>query len=439
MEYVARGTLHALMNRDGGLQEATALRLACDVADALAYAHAHGVIHRDIKPQNILLTEEGIAKVADFGIARTLDASSLTRTGLVIGSARYLSPEQARGEPAGPCSDLYALGVVLFEMLAGRVPFEGDSAVAIALKHLRESPQHLARIRPSISKPTADIVGQLLTKDANNRYPSASALAADLRLIASGLSKPQGERRIGGVVPDAPREITSPLAPWTSLATEEIPQSVSETASMPRASGPSTGTRPRAGVTSTSEIAGFPAAHGGVARTGGAQGPSGWAGVRKGVVAVLLALVIAGAAVRRTAEESGINVPPLVGRALTAASQAAEALELRIVVAGNRQDVNASAGMILAQDPPPGQRVNKGSSLKVILSQGSGVVPALQGLRVDSAKSRLAAAGLRLGQAMESYGLGSETTGKIIYQFHPPGTRLDPDGPVDVIISKGPN
>lgn len=433
MEYVAGGTLRGLLNQHGRLPETTAAQLASEVADALAYAHAHGVIHRDIKPQNILLTEDGTVKVADFGIARTLDAPTLTRTGSVMGSAQYLSPEQARGDPAGPSSDLYALGVMLFEMLAGRVPFEGDSAVSIALKHLGEPPPDLARIRPGVSKSTAAIVAQLLVKADGNRYPSASALAADLRHIACASSKHQQGRPGAGGILSAP-------APWSRLATERIPQPPFETALLLGASDPRASAPRRPGAASKSKTAVFPAMRGHVVRADGGQGPSRWAvRLRKGVAAALLTLAVMGTAVWPTAEENGINVPPLVGRTVAAASEAAKALELHVVVAGYRQDSNVMAGTILAQDPAPGQRMNKGSSLKVILNQGSGLVPDLQGLLVSAATSRLAAAGLRLGRVIESYGMGSETTGKVIFQFQSAGTQLEPDAPVDVIVSKGPN
>ncbi len=177
MEYVTGGTLRDLLRRRGPLPQALALRIAVEVADALAHAHARGVVHRDIKPENLLLAEDGRIKVADFGIARTVDAAALTRTCIVMGSARYLSPEQARGRAAGPRSDLYALGVVLFEMLAGRVPFDGDSAVAIAVQHVQERPPRLQELRSDVPGPIAACVDRLLAKNVEDRYPTAGAVA----------------------------------------------------------------------------------------------------------------------------------------------------------------------------------------------------------------------------------------------------------------------
>jgi serine/threonine-protein kinase len=455
MEYVARGTLRELLNRHGRLQEATAAQLASEVADALAYAHARGVIHRDIKPQNILLTEGGVAKVADFGIARTLDATSLTRTGFVMGSVQYLSPEQARGDPAGPASDLYALGIVLFEMLAGRVPFNGDSAVGIALKHLGEHPPDLRRICPDVSESTAAIVARLLAKFDGDRYPTAAALAVDLRRIASARSRCQPEPTAVDVVPGVTREFTP--APTGSSATRQVPLSVVDTAPLLRVPDPRAGSGHLQAADANSEMAAHPAARGDVVRTPAArEGRSRWsAGLAAVVVAILLTLAAAGASVWRAEHratvpapaartnttalvDNGATVPSLVGRTLMAASQAAGAVELRVVVAERRQDPNVAADTILAQDPPAGGRLSKGASLKVIVSQGTGIVPQLEGLSVTAAASRLEAAGLRLGRTIESYGLGAETVGKILSQLHPPGTHLTPGEPVDVVVSKGP-
>ncbi len=459
MEYVARGTLRELLKREGALQEATAARLASEVADALAYAHTRGVIHRDIKPQNILLTEDGAAKVADFGIARSLDTTSLTRTGFVMGSVPYLSPEQARGDPAGPGSDLYALGVVLFEMLAARVPFDGDSAVGVALKCPGEPPPDLRRIRPDISQSMAGIVTRLLAKFESDRYPSAAALAADLRRIASAGPRYRPQSPTGDSVPGVIGERTPPSSPTGSDATSQVPMGVVDTAPLPHppdhwAGVPAAGANGEGGARTAASRppAARPAPRGGWSR---------WSrGRRPAVLAILLVLATAGASVwytvhratltstaaranrgataAATTADAGATAPSLVGRTIAAASQAAAALELRVVVAERRQDPRAAAGTVLEQDPPAGGRLSKGASLKVIVSQGTGMVPDLQGLSVTVATSRLEAVGLKLGRAIESYGLGSETAGKIMSQLQQPGTHLTPGESVDVVVSKGP-
>src|SRR5438093_6364908 len=140
MEYVEGANLKEYIRREGRLSPERALQIAAQVCEALEFAHSHGVVHRDIKPQNILLTADGQVKVTDFGIARALSSATITQTGTVLGSVQYLSPEQARGTTVGRSADLYALGVVLYEMVTGQLPFDGDSPIAIALSHVHKTP-----------------------------------------------------------------------------------------------------------------------------------------------------------------------------------------------------------------------------------------------------------------------------------------------------------
>ncbi|OFX26635.1 MAG: hypothetical protein A2Z07_00095 [Armatimonadetes bacterium RBG_16_67_12] len=150
MEYVDGPDLKGHLRRVGRLEPDDAERIAMAVCEALEYAHHEGIVHRDIKPQNILLAPGGTVKVADFGIARALAAVTMTQPGTVLGTVQYLSPEQARGAAVGRTSDIYALGVVLYEMLTGRLPFEGDAPVAIALKHLHDPPPRPRAAQPDI-------------------------------------------------------------------------------------------------------------------------------------------------------------------------------------------------------------------------------------------------------------------------------------------------
>ena len=188
MEYVPGGTLKDRISREGALEPNAAARIALQIADALQAAHEKGVIHRDIKPQNVLITRSGNVKVTDFGIARA--ASSVTRmtaTGHVLGTAGYMSPEQAKGEPVGPRSDLYSLGVVLYEMLTGNLPYEAESALAQAIKHVNEPAPSPKEANPEVSEALDALTMKLLAKNPEERYPSAKALAEDLARALSGL------------------------------------------------------------------------------------------------------------------------------------------------------------------------------------------------------------------------------------------------------------
>ncbi len=443
MEYVAGGALSDALRRSGVVREGEALRIASEVADALAYAHSLGVVHRDIKPHNVLLTEHGHVKVADFGIARTLDATSLTRTGTVMGSAQYLSPEQARGDHAGPASDLYALGIMLFEMLAGRVPFDGEAPVAIALKHLNEPPPDLHGVRPDLSAATVAVVKRLLAKAEAERYPTAAALAADLRQIASGLhaDHPSNNRdasatvRLPTVFASTTRFAAAAAgtgevaAPTVRLS--GVPGSVREAVRLGE-----TAVLPQAPVRATSRLdMGL--------RVGPAPGMEQKSvGFRMAALAATGVLVVGltAAAYRVTWSAAHALVPPLVGRSVAAASQVVLPLRLGVVVTEQRQDLRAEAGVILVQVPPPGGRILKGSVIRLTVSQGSGIVPDLRGLPVSTAVKRLEAAGLRLGRAEPTYDWSWDpvVAGSILYQFQPPGAHLAPDGPVDVLVSQGP-
>ncbi|HEY1563646.1 MAG TPA: protein kinase [Gaiellaceae bacterium] len=191
-EYIEGENVKELVQRTGRLPVRGALELALAVADGLAFAHEHGLVHRDVKPQNVLVSREGEVKVTDFGIARSLHVEhGVTQTGTVLGTGEYLAPEQASGKPVSPATDVYSLGVVLWELLAGDVPFVGENFVAVALRHLNEPPPDLRERRPDVSPRLAAAVEHALAKDPARRFPSMAALAKELRAcLAEADGKP---------------------------------------------------------------------------------------------------------------------------------------------------------------------------------------------------------------------------------------------------------
>jgi serine/threonine-protein kinase len=183
LEYVHGETLKDVIRREGPLPIPQAIAYAIEIARALGAAHERQIVHRDVKPHNVLLSEEGGAKITDFGIARTLTEEGLTMDGRVLGTTDYVSPEQALGQSVTGQSDLYSLGVVLFEMLTGDVPFHGDSPVAVAMKHVREEVPDIQRLRPEVSAATAAVVERAVSKDLKRRYPDAESMLADLEEV----------------------------------------------------------------------------------------------------------------------------------------------------------------------------------------------------------------------------------------------------------------
>ncbi len=186
MECVLEGTLKERILKESRLPTSTVVALTLQVAQALRVAHERGVIHRDIKPQNILLTESGEAKVGDFGIARAASSSTITETGFVMGTAHYLSPEQALGEPASPQSDLYSLGVVLYEMLTGELPHDAETPIGIAMKHVQGQLRSPREANPEVTEEMNSVTMRLLARDPDDRYQSASELIEDLEQVERG-------------------------------------------------------------------------------------------------------------------------------------------------------------------------------------------------------------------------------------------------------------
>jgi serine/threonine-protein kinase len=214
LEYVDGETLKDLIRRDGPLEITQAIAYAIEISRALGAAHERQIVHRDVKPQNVLISAEGGAKITDFGIARTLTEEGLTMDGRVLGTTDYVSPEQALGQPVTGQSDLYSLGIVLYEMLTGRVPFRGDSPVAVAMKHVREDVPDVQAQRPELSAATAAVLDRAVSKDVSRRYPDAASLAGELEEVLAIETSRSGQ---------ATGEVTSVLRTLPGGAGRRVP------------------------------------------------------------------------------------------------------------------------------------------------------------------------------------------------------------------------
>ena len=210
-EFVEGETLKDLIERSGPLPARRAVELALQVADGLAYAHHNGLVHRDVKPQNVLLTRSGQAKVTDFGIARSMDIEhGVTLTGTVLGTSNYLSPEQASGQQVTPATDVYSLGVVLYELLAGEVPFHGNNLVAMAMQHLHEPPPSLVATRQDLPLRLVAAVEKALAKDPADRFSTMDAFAAELRRCLDELDDSDPNRTMIRAAPPIARPRSRP-------------------------------------------------------------------------------------------------------------------------------------------------------------------------------------------------------------------------------------
>jgi len=249
MEYVQGRTLADILRANGHVSSVQAAEIASEVSAALGFAHKNGVVHRDIKPANILIGSGGQVKVADFGIARAMNApteSNLTQVGSVMGTATYFSPEQAQGAQPDPRSDLYSLGIVLYEMVAGRPPFTGDNPVGIAYKQVHDAPQPLNQLVADVPRPFEAIVAKLLAKKPEQRYADADALRDDLRRFRSGepvhaLGGQTGPAVAGPVVINPASTTNLPRTQATAAYAAGATTAVPRTTAMPATGGYSQG------------------------------------------------------------------------------------------------------------------------------------------------------------------------------------------------------
>src|ERR671924_1134308 len=200
MEYLEGRTLKELIVTKGPTPIPVAIDYTRQMLGALGFAHKHGIVHRDIKPHNVVVGPDGRLKVTDFGIARS-GASQMTEAGSIIGTAQYLSPEQARGAPVSPSSDLYSVGIVLYELLTGTAPFAGETPVELAMKHLSKTPEPPSRLRPEVPRDLDFVVLRALAKSPDERYQSADEMDADLARVARGVSvSPETEEAATAII-----------------------------------------------------------------------------------------------------------------------------------------------------------------------------------------------------------------------------------------------
>ena len=416
MEYVEGRTLRDVLRDEHRVAPDRALQMTDGILRALDYSHRGGIVHRDIKPANVMLTGSGEVKVMDFGIARALadSAATMTATAQVIGTAQYLSPEQARGERVDARSDIYSTGCVLYELLTGRPPFQGDSPVAIAYQHVREEPIPPSQLDPSIPQYANAIVLKALTKDANYRYQSASEMRADIQRALQGMpvSAPTMAMNAGTQVMPSGQRTQAMRGPSSTMGYDLPPARYAE---------------PEREEGRGKQIAI-------------------WSLVGLLAVGAVVALYMIFSSGGSSGNANQVTIPTdLIGSDQATAKQ--ELVGLGFLDSNihfkKRTDDNAEKGQVLAVDPAPQTKVDKDklATTQVTLTVSTGKpkvkVPSVKGLSEDEAKSELEAAGLKVG-ATEKKSSTTVPKGNVVSTDPTAGSTVDKGSEVTLYISDGP-
>lgn len=392
MEYVEGETLKSKIQRDGKLSIHDTLNISEQISEALEHAHTHNLIHCDIKPHNILLKANGQVKVADFGIARAATSSTMTYGGNVVGSVHYISPEQAQGNAITPKSDIYSLGVVIYEMLTGQVPFKGESAVSIALKHLQEKPIPIHDLRPDVPPVVEAIVLKAMDKDPQKRFTSRQIIEdihkAEKMLFADDK---------GSTDPYATRVLPQ------NQVKEILNQSKNDTQTKKE---------------STSILK------------------------SKKFIVMLMAILLIGfftgafLSFGKFWSNAEVAVPNVVGQTAEQAKAMLEDKKLRVQISQNYSS-DVQEGIVISQTPEAGTNVKEDRMITIYVSKGAEKIsaPDVTGLSKDDAEAQLSKVGLRLGLVTQEF--SDKPIGTVLRQNPPAGEKIDKGKSVDLVISKG--
>jgi serine/threonine protein kinase len=397
MEFIEGRTLGEFLATGRRPTPVQSAEIAQKISSALGAAHAQGVIHRDIKPGNVMVTRDGTVKVMDFGIARVLGPETAPQTSAVLGTASYLSPEQAQGSPVDARTDIYSLGAVLYEMLTGRPPFTGDSPVAVAYKQVNERPATPSSLNADVPARLDAVVMKALSKNPANRYQSAEEFSEDLDRVIQGQEV----------------EATPLLAGVGDAAATQVISRPSQTAVLPPPEEPKGSSRKV------------------------------WLGI---LIGILVVAILAGGGyllVNSLTSEDGnnqlIKLDDYRGQTYVAAKRDLESKDLVVSRKTQETDNPDDVGIVLGQSPAPGQDIaTRGTvELTVGVEPNTVAVPDLEGMSVSEAQSALSDADLVLGSQL-SEPSSTVDAGKITRSDPPAGSDQPPGTAIDVFVSTGP-
>ncbi len=384
MEYVPGETLKESIKRQGRMPAAMAVEYAVQIAGALKHAHDNQIVHCDIKPHNILIHRDGTAKVTDFGIARAVSSQTTTQVAGVLGSVHYLSPEQARGYGVDAKSDIYSLGVVLYEMLAGAPPFDGNSPISIAMKHIQEEPRSLKELRPDLPTPLLLLIGKAMAKKPEARQESARVFLQEAE---------QAAKQLHGLDAD----VTPPLP-------ESLPDK------------PVAAVR-RSWVDRLKKIPRWS-----------------W-----GLLGLLLVSFLAGQIIADGGLGGGkeVMVQDVIGKPAETARSLLLNDQLKVQIS-EAFDERVAAGYVISQQPRGGQVVKEQRVVQIVVSKGQDVtvIPDLKGLPRREAEARIRSAGLKVGLITEEYSADVKPELVVSQNPRPPG-QVAKGVLVDIVLSKG--
>ena len=416
MEYVSGKTLKEFINFNGKLNYNTAIKIALQIAKALDCAHRNNIIHRDIKPQNILVTESGEVKVTDFGIAKSTDSQTITNTTSIIGSAHYLSPEQAKGTYIDFRSDIYSFGIVLYEMVTGRLPFEGDSPVTVALKHLQEEPVPPKNINPAIPDSLNKLILKAMQKEPIKRYQNAKEIIQDLQKIQEN-----PDVILGNNISNSDNDSTIIMSPITPSNTSHISKSEEDyneedyddedyddyEEEKPKKK------KNKDGLKKTLIVIGI-------------------------IIAFLALASIGYFLAGGIGSNTDVEVPNIVGKLTDDVKQQVEDLGLKLEVKSTQKS-DKPENTILETEPKAGMKVKKGSIIKVIVSEGEEEIemPDFRNDEKTSIEQYLKSNGFTNYRITEEYDDDVEV-GYLIKQTPEARTKISKNTDIQIVISKGP-